>query len=203
MLDRSVFAGVIRDYCEHSAVVQAIPHIGERSLKRLHLIVHRDAKRLEDPREFTRARSRAKHRAYGANEIVTSPELTILTPSNHLARHFAGTWLVTVFTKYSRDLVFRRGIQKICSVFVIRGVHSHVERRTFPKRKTAGWIIELVRRNAEIGENRVELLLRIGEQPFCLGEVAQYNAEPACRLIGSKPVASGLHRFGVSVDRSD
>ena len=69
-------------------------------------------------------------------------------------------------------------------------VHAHVERRALAKGKSARLIVDLVRRNAEIGKNAVEFLPRVVEQPVCLGEVAQYNAKSACRLMGCKPISS-------------
>ena len=86
MLDDSVFARVIGDDDERAARSQAVTKGGKRSLQARELVVHGDAKRLEQAGELRGAAARTQHSADGANEVVARLEPFVGTTADDLVR---------------------------------------------------------------------------------------------------------------------
>ena len=81
--------------------------------------------------------------------------------------------------------------------------HAHVERRTFTKGEPARFIVELMRRDAEVEDDAVERDAGEFGNFFDVGEVGQDRAEAALRLEGCEARARGGDGIGIAIEAGD
>lgn len=203
VLHYSVFSRVVRDHCQHAFGLDVVAQHRQRALQRRELVVHGNPKTLEDPREIRRTGSRSERSANGSHEIVTPFEWHCSPTPDDLARKTAGANLVGVVAQHGYQLALFECVEQIGGGHSGGRIHAHVQWRPFAKRKPARRFVNLMRRNAKVGENAIEFLSLVREQPVCLCEVAQYNAKSARRLFGCEPFARRGYRIRVSVHRGD
>src|SRR5687767_7885573 len=148
---------MVRDDRENAPTGKAIAQNRERSLEGTELVIDGDSYSLKDPREVAGAGARTQDGPDCTDEIVARDERPIFPTPHNFSSQPARSRLVTVLKKNSGKLLLVGGVEESGGA-VAAVAHPHVERSAFTKRESARFIVDLMRRNAEVGENAVEFL---------------------------------------------
>ena len=148
---------MIGDHDQPAAGSQAAGRAVEEFLQRTHFLVHLDAEGLVDLREDLVLGSFREHGGDGGVELPARADGLLGAGFRDEAGHPAGT---VHFAVEAEDLLeaFRRlFVEEVGGGPGGGGVHPHVQRGVETEGEAALRRVELVRGNAQVGENAVEL----------------------------------------------
>src|SRR5437773_961483 len=201
-LHDAIFARVEGDHAESTADLEQRGRVAKRVAERRGLVVHGHPQGLECPRRDVQAvrPGRAGHRApHGGDEVAGPPEWA---PPRDRPGNPPRVRLLAVLDQDPRELGLGQPVHEVSGGLAAGGIEAHVERLVALEREAAPRRLELVRRHAEVEQERPRArdavrLRRPPEVPEALPREAHALAEPR------EPRAGVPHCLGVHVEAQE
>lgn len=203
MLHQPVLAGMVGDHGDDPVRHEPVAQHRQRPFQDAEFVVDGDAYGLKERRELGWPAPWAKHGPDRVDEIVARPECPRGTAAHDFPRQPPRLRFVGVLAENANQFVFVAFVENVRAIRVRIWSHAHVEWRARAEREASSFLVDLVRRNAEVEQDAVPRFAIELRSLVDVREVGAHRAERCASAVAFNVACGGINGVGILIDAGD